>query len=64
MDSGHLSLVEEDGELFPDFSVRICYGHTPGLMIPIIIYRNRTLVYTGDLIPTASTSAIDLEHEL
>jgi glyoxylase-like metal-dependent hydrolase (beta-lactamase superfamily II) len=52
MDSGHLSLVEEDGELFQDFSVRICYGHTPGLMIPIITYKNRTLVYTGDLIPT------------
>jgi glyoxylase-like metal-dependent hydrolase (beta-lactamase superfamily II) len=51
-DSGKLSLVEGDGELFPGFSVRICYGHTPGLMIPIIIYKNRTLVYTGDLIPT------------
>jgi glyoxylase-like metal-dependent hydrolase (beta-lactamase superfamily II) len=50
--SGHLSLVEEDGELFPGFSIRICYGHTPGLMIPSIIYNNRTLVYTGDLIPT------------
>ena len=52
MDSGHLSLVEEDGELFPGFSVRICHGHTPGLMIPFIKYKNRTLVYTGDLIPT------------
>jgi glyoxylase-like metal-dependent hydrolase (beta-lactamase superfamily II) len=51
-ESGHLKFVEVDGELFPDFSVRICYGHTPGLMIPIIIYNNRTLVYTGDLIPT------------
>ena len=51
-DSGHLSLVEEDRELFPGFSVRICYGHTPGLMIPIILYKNRTIVYTGDLIPT------------
>lgn len=51
-DSGHLNLIEEDGELFPGFSVRICYGHTPGLMIPIIIYKDRTIVYTGDLIPT------------
>jgi glyoxylase-like metal-dependent hydrolase (beta-lactamase superfamily II) len=51
-ESGHLSLVEKDGELFPGLSVMICYGHTPGLMIPIIKYRDRTLVYTGDLIPT------------
>ena len=51
-DSGHLNLIEEDGELFPGFSVRLCYGHTPGLMIPIIIYKDRTIVYTGDLIPT------------
>ena len=51
-ESGHLSLVDGDMELFPGFSVRICYGHTPGLMIPVIIYGNRTLVYTGDLIPT------------
>ena len=54
MDSGHLSLVDEEGELFPGFSVRICYGHTPGLMIPVIKYNNRTLVYTGDLIPTVA----------
>ena len=54
MDSGHLSLVDEECELFPGFSVRICYGHTPGLMIPVIKYNNKTLVYTGDLIPTVA----------
>jgi glyoxylase-like metal-dependent hydrolase (beta-lactamase superfamily II) len=52
MDSGHLNLVDEEGELFPGFSVRICYGHTPGLMIPVVRYKDKTLVYTGDLIPT------------
>jgi glyoxylase-like metal-dependent hydrolase (beta-lactamase superfamily II) len=53
-DSGRLNLVEEEGELFPGFSVRICYGHTPGLMIPVIKYNEKTLVYAGDLIPTAA----------
>ena len=52
--SGHLSLVDEDGELFPGFSVMMCFGHTPGLMIPIISYKEKTLVYTGDLIPTVA----------
>jgi len=54
MQSGHLNLVDEDCELFRDFTVRICYGHTPGLMIPFIRYRDKTLVYTGDLIPTSA----------
>jgi len=52
--SGRLSLIDEDGELFRDFYVRICFGHTPGLMIPVIRYKDKTLVYTGDLIPTVA----------
>jgi glyoxylase-like metal-dependent hydrolase (beta-lactamase superfamily II) len=54
MDSGQLSLVDEESELFPGFSVKLCYGHTPGLMIPVIKYKDKTLLYTGDLIPTVA----------
>jgi glyoxylase-like metal-dependent hydrolase (beta-lactamase superfamily II) len=50
--SGRMNLVDEEGTLFKDFSVRICYGHTPGLMIPVIDYKGKRIVYTGDLIPT------------
>jgi glyoxylase-like metal-dependent hydrolase (beta-lactamase superfamily II) len=52
--SGKLNLVDEEGDLFPGFSIRICYGHTPGLMIPVIDYREKKFVYTGDLIPTVA----------
>jgi len=52
--SGHLNLVDEECELFPGFSVLICYGHTPGLMIPVINFNGKTLVYTGDLMPTSA----------
>lgn len=52
--SSQLHLVEEEGELFPGVSLMICYGHTPGLMIPIIKYRDKILVYAGDLIPTVA----------
>jgi glyoxylase-like metal-dependent hydrolase (beta-lactamase superfamily II) len=52
--SGHLNLVDEECDLFPGFSFRLCYGHTPGLMIPIIRYKDKTIVYTGDLIPTVA----------
>jgi glyoxylase-like metal-dependent hydrolase (beta-lactamase superfamily II) len=54
MQSGRLNLVDEECELFNGLSVRIYYGHTPGLMIPVIRYKDKTLVYTGDLIPTAA----------
>jgi glyoxylase-like metal-dependent hydrolase (beta-lactamase superfamily II) len=54
LQSGHLNLVDEEGELFKNFAIRFCYGHTPGLMIPVINYKNRTFVFAGDLIPTAA----------
>jgi glyoxylase-like metal-dependent hydrolase (beta-lactamase superfamily II) len=50
--SGQLNLIENEEELFPGFSLMICYGHTPGLMIPIIKFGDKTIVYTGDLMPT------------
>ena len=53
-DSGHLRFVEEEGELFDGFSVRIVNGHTPGQIIPVIRYGAHTLVYAADLIPTVA----------
>jgi glyoxylase-like metal-dependent hydrolase (beta-lactamase superfamily II) len=52
--SGHLNLIDKEIELYPCFSIMICNGHTPGLMLPVIKIKNRTLVYTGDLIPTVA----------
>lgn len=52
--SGRLNLVDEEGEMFKGFSVRFCFGHTPGLMIPLIEYNGRKVVFAGDLIPTAA----------
>jgi glyoxylase-like metal-dependent hydrolase (beta-lactamase superfamily II) len=51
---GNLNLVKKEQELFPGFRVMICHGHTPGLMIPVIKYKEKTLVYTGDLMPTVA----------
>ena len=53
-ESGHLNLVDEEVELFPGFQIMICSGHTPGMMLPVINYNEKTLVYTGDLIPTVA----------
>ncbi len=53
-EAGKLQIVEEEGELFPNFEVRFVNGHTPGLMISLIKNEDRTLVFAGDFIPTAA----------
>jgi len=53
-DSGKLNFVENEGELFPNIEVRFFDGHTPGQMIPFIKTKNKTLIYTSDLIPTTA----------
>jgi glyoxylase-like metal-dependent hydrolase (beta-lactamase superfamily II) len=52
--SGKLNLVENEGELFPNITVRFFDGHTPGQMIPFIQHKEKTLVYMADLIPTSA----------
>lgn len=52
--SGHLNLVDEEGELYKGFSAKFCYGHTPGLMIPIVNMNGKIIVFAGDLIPTTA----------
>jgi glyoxylase-like metal-dependent hydrolase (beta-lactamase superfamily II) len=52
--SGKLNMVENEGELFKNISVRFFDGHTPGQMIPFIHDENETIVYMADLIPTAA----------
>ncbi|MFW5831827.1 MAG: MBL fold metallo-hydrolase [Prolixibacteraceae bacterium] len=54
MNSGKLHLVKNEGELLPAIEVRFFDGHTPGLMLPLIRFKGKTVVYTSDLIPTAA----------
>jgi len=51
-DSGRLNLIDSDCELYSGIRLRICYGHTPGLIVPAVTCDERVFVYTGDLIPT------------
>jgi glyoxylase-like metal-dependent hydrolase (beta-lactamase superfamily II) len=53
-DSGRLNLIEENGELCPGVMLKLFYGHTPGLMLPVIRYGNRRFIYAGDLMPTTA----------
>lgn len=53
-ESGKLKLIEEEGELFPNFFVKFYHGHTAGQIVPIIKYNGKKLVYGADLFPAAA----------
>lgn len=53
-ESGRLKFIEtQDGINFTDkIKIRFAYGHTEAMMLPQIEYKNRTLVYMADLLPS------------
>ena len=53
-ESGRLKLIDEEVELFPGFHIKIFNGHTCGQIIPHINYHDRTIVFMGDLLPSAA----------
>lgn len=52
-ESGQLKFINPDASFTGNFSVRYVSGHTKAMMLPQISYKNKTLVYVADLIPTA-----------
>ncbi|WP_207422957.1 MBL fold metallo-hydrolase [Desertivirga brevis] len=52
-ESGQLRLIQEGDMPFGnDFEVRFTYGHTEAMMLPIINYRSRKILFAADLFPT------------
>ncbi|MBA3647722.1 MAG: MBL fold metallo-hydrolase [Chitinophagales bacterium] len=52
-ESGQLKFLNEDEQICPGFNARVVNGHTEAMMLPVIHYKNFTLVYMADLIPSA-----------
>lgn len=59
-ESGQLKFVEGEVELFNGFSIMYARGHTDAMMIPHIKYKDRTVVFMADLLP--STGHIPLAY--
>ena len=53
-EKGKLMLIESDCELFPGISARLFNGHTDGQVIPCIRYKDKTVVYMADVLPSAA----------
>jgi len=58
-ESGHLNFINE-GDLFNNFEILFVNGHTEAQMIPHIKYKDRTIVFSADLLP--STGHIPLPY--
>ena len=54
--SGRLKFIEaEDGISFTEnINVRFMYGHTEAMMLPQINYKDKTIVFMADLLPSAA----------
>ena len=50
-EAGRLRLVSEDMQLCEEVELRLYNGHTAGQIAPYVHVDNKTLVYTGDVIP-------------
>ena len=59
-ESGHLNFVEKQNEIFNDFNALFVNGHTESQMIPHVKYKNKTIVFAADLLP--STGHIPLPY--
>jgi glyoxylase-like metal-dependent hydrolase (beta-lactamase superfamily II) len=53
-ESGHLKLIEEEGEILPNITIKLYHGHTEGQAIPHINYHGKTLVFMADLLPATA----------
>lgn len=50
--SGQLNFINEATVINPNISFKYTYGHTNGMVHPIIKYKGYTVMYMADLIPT------------
>ena len=51
-ESGQLKFTTDGAELFPGFKIKYMNGHTDGMMLPHIKYKDQTIVYLADLLPS------------
>jgi glyoxylase-like metal-dependent hydrolase (beta-lactamase superfamily II) len=50
--SGQLKLFESNFSPVPEIELRLYNGHSEGMALPLVAFKNKTYVYITDLIPT------------
>ncbi|CDS91822.1 Metal dependent hydrolase [Sphingobacterium sp. PM2-P1-29] len=52
-ESGQLKFIEKESSPFgPNIQIRYAHGHTESMMLPQIQYKNKTILYMADLLPS------------
>ena len=53
-ESGQLKMIttEENGEWMPNFKILYVNGHTESMMLPLVKYKDHTILYVADLMPS------------
>ncbi len=53
-ESGQLKFIDtnEEAQFTTDFNVRFVSGHTEAMMLPLIRYKNKNILYMADLLPS------------
>ncbi len=54
MEKGKLNLIKEEAEILPNVTARLYNGHTDGQIIPHIEYKDKTIAFMGDLLPSTA----------
>lgn len=52
--SGKLKFIDEYTSIIPELTFSLAHGHTEGMIIPVIDYHGKTIVYMADLIASPS----------
>jgi glyoxylase-like metal-dependent hydrolase (beta-lactamase superfamily II) len=53
-ESGQLRYVEKDSSPFPNLNFIRVNGHTEQMMLPVIRYKDQTIIYAADLLPSSA----------
>ncbi|TYP97778.1 glyoxylase-like metal-dependent hydrolase (beta-lactamase superfamily II) [Sphingobacterium allocomposti] len=51
-ESGQLCFIKEGQPFSANIDIRYAYGHTEAMMLPQIRYKNKTILYMADLLPS------------
>ncbi len=53
-ESGHLKVIENEGEHIPGIQFQLYDGHTAGQIIPVINYNGKKIAFMADLMPSTA----------
>lgn len=54
IEQNKVTFVKNNLFVLPEITFEVCYGHTESMLLPIIQYKNKEIIYCADLFPSAA----------